>query len=276
MRKVFITAIFVLTTAFLFAQDEVFKAAWITVPVKIDGKGDEWTNPLRYYDADTKLSFAFSNDDKNLYLCFQTNDNLNEMKIMHAGMEISLNIKGGNTAIINFPLPQNAGQPEQQNENDGLKSRDESNKEIDLMKKNTMMEVKGFATKNGLISINDSSGINAAIRQDPGDKFTCELAIPFKELFGANYSAADILKRISLVVKINAMKGAGQSKKSNPINNNFAAKNRGSGRPGGGVHRNNGGNPGEVNTEELKEDKTDVSRKTEFKQKFMLAQKQPS
>ena len=100
-------------------------------------------------------------------------------------------------------------------------------------------------------------------------------------MFGANYTTADILKRISLGVKINAMKGVSQSKKSNPINNNYAAKNRGGGRPGGGgggggMHHNGGSNPGEVNAEELKEDKTDVSKKAEFKQKFILAQKQPS
>ena len=50
----------------------------------------------------------------------------------------------------------------------------------------------------------------------------------------------------------------------------------GGGGRGGGMHRNGGSNPGEGNAEELKEDKTDVSRKSEFKQKFILAQRQPS
>jgi hypothetical protein len=275
MRKVFIAAILVFTTTLLFAQDEIFKAAWITSPVKVDGNGNEWTNPLRYYDADTKLSFAFANDDKNLYLCFQTNDNLNQMKIMHAGMQISLNVKGSHTATINFPIPQNAESSQPQSGNDDWKNKNDSTRQNIFIVKNTMMEVKGFVTKNGMLPINDSSGINAALNQDPRNKFTCEIAIPIKELFGANYTIADIEKHISLDVKINAMKGVSHPGKSNPMNN-YTAKNNGGGRMGGGMHHNGGRNSAEDNAGELNEDKTDISKKTAFKQKFILAQKQPS
>ena len=179
-----------------FAQDDIAKSSWISSPVKIDGKPQEWKLPLRYYDAGTKLFFAFANDDKNLYLCFQAPDEMNQVKIMRAGMEVYLSVKGKHKVSVTFPLLRTTCNSPSQDDISGQQNSDRKNRRTSFILQNTMMEVKGFETKNGLIPINDSSGINAAINWDENDKLTYEIAIPLKEWFGINYTLADISKDI--------------------------------------------------------------------------------
>ena len=88
----------------LFAQDEVVKASRISLPVTVDGKASEWALPLSLYDSDTKLFFGFSNDDKNMYVCFQSADEINQQKIMQAGMEVTLSTKGKHKVSIGLSL----------------------------------------------------------------------------------------------------------------------------------------------------------------------------
>jgi len=88
------------------AQD-VSTAKWATQPITIDGAATEWHQPLNFYDSETKLLFAISNDSANIYLCFEAKDNMTQMKIMRGGMRVELDTKGrnGKSASINFPLP---------------------------------------------------------------------------------------------------------------------------------------------------------------------------
>lgn len=93
MKHTFTLALLFVSVA-SFAQDDVPKAAWVSSPVTIDGKAPDWKLPLRLYDSDTKLFFAFANDDTNLYLCFQAPDDMFQTKIIRAGMEVAVSAKG--------------------------------------------------------------------------------------------------------------------------------------------------------------------------------------
>jgi len=188
-----------------FAQDSNPKSTWASSPVTIDGKAKEWKLPLRLYDSGTKLFFAFANDDKNLYLCFQAPDKMFQTKIMGAGMEISLSDKGKHKVSVIFPLAQRSSSVPPAG-NDKEQATDRRNSNTSFVLQNTFMEVKGFATRNGIISINDTSGINAAINFDENNILTYEIAIPYKEWFGPGFSINDLAKEISLEVTINALK----------------------------------------------------------------------
>ncbi|HEY8690159.1 MAG TPA: hypothetical protein VIM07_13070 [Chitinophagaceae bacterium] len=245
--KYFFTSALLFVSIFCFAQSDVLRSKRIASVIKIDGDASEWSLPLRFYDKDTKLFFDFANDGNNLYLCFQSNDNAERMKIMRAGMTVTLKIKGGSKASIKFPL-----QPTAYDKN--------------------MMEVKGFKTKDGMIPINDNSGINAALGYE-NQKLSCEISIPLKELSGDDY-VKDFEKDIELEVEVHPMKQNGSGG-----DRNFSGR-EGGGRMGGGggMHRGvmNGGKQGnmqksEDSNQEPKEDKTAMFEKTEFKQKFTLA-----
>lgn len=270
MVKYFLAFGLTFVSCLSFSQDGLIKSTWVSAPVKIDGNAREWKRPLRFYDLNTKLSFAFTNDDKNLYLCFQTPDEMNELKIMHAGMEVSLITRGKHKASINFPLEKKGESALPQTEFSINQNFDRMSRRSSFLAQNTMMEVNGFTTRNGMIPINDSSGINAAINWDSTNKFTYEISIPFKELFGINFTTADILKDISLDIEINAVK-----KKNFSARDFRGSRMGGRMRGGSGIHNDKDGNE-EENSEPTFEDKMAIFQKSKMKQKFILSQSNDS
>jgi hypothetical protein len=254
-------------SAISFGQDEIARSSWITSPVKIDGKPQEWKLPLRYYDAVTKLFFAFANDDKNLYVCFQAPDEMTQVKIMRAGIEVYLSVKGKHKVSVTFPLAQQTVPAASQNDNNVQQNQDRKNQRTSFILQSTLMEVKGFQTKNGFIPINDSSGINAAINWDENDKLTYEISIPLKEWFGINYTVADISKDITLDIEINAVKwhpGGG--------GNGYSGRGRRAGGGGRGMNHERNTNAEEENSSLPGENKWNIFEKSKLKEKFTLAQ----
>ena len=258
--KISFAAILLFLSVFSFAQDGTPKSTWVSKPVTIDGEAGEWKLPLRFYDDGTKLFFAFANDDKNLYLCFQAPDKMFQAKIMGAGMEVSLSVKGKHTVSVTFPLEQQSATVLPTVDSDDQQKTGQKTRNISFILQNTFMNVKGFSTRSGLIAINDSSGINAAINFDKSNTLTYEIAIPFREWFGPNYAFDNIPKDVSLEVTINALKQSGHNKKESQS---------GLGQIGGHHQRNS------ENSEEEQvmpgEYKYTLYTKVKMKQKFILA-----
>ena len=249
-------------SAFSFAQDDIPKSSWVSSPVTIDGKAKDWKLPLSLYDEGTKLFFAFANDDKNLYLCFQAPDDMFQTKIMRAGMVVSLSTKGKHKVSVSFPIAQlSLAEPPGEDNND-IQNADKQNRRANFILQNTMMNVKGFATRNGIIPVNDTSGIHAAINWDENNKLTYEIAIPYKEWFGAGYTFADIAKVISLDVTINPLK---QTQR-----NTGGSENGMRGR--GGMHHHKNGDSDAESHVMPGEYKYSLYEKSKLKQKFILAQ----
>ncbi len=110
MRKIFVLLILVSTGISLKAQDVKLTLKKVPQPIVVDGDVKDWgEKPFVLYNVDTKLKYGFAYDDKYLYLCYQSEDRMNQMKIMQAGMSISLNIKAAKKATvgIEYPLKKN-------------------------------------------------------------------------------------------------------------------------------------------------------------------------
>lgn len=260
MMKISFVVIFLFLTVFSFAQNGTPKSIWASKPVTVDGEAGDWKLPLKYYDERTKLFFAFANDDKNLYLCFQAPDKMFQAKIEGAGMEVSLSVKGKHTVSIIFPIAQQSASALPPTDGDGQQSADQKTRNISFVLQNNLMDVKGFSTRNGLIAINDSSGINAGLNFDKNNTLTYEITIPFKEWFGPNYTLNNIPKNVSLEVIINALKQSGHDKKESLA---------GLGKIGGGHHQRNADNP-EEDQVMPGEYKYSLYTKVKMKQKFIL------
>jgi hypothetical protein len=263
----FLLTLFFITSS-TFAQDNP-TAQWAKNNITVDGNIQDW-NSLKHYDNQSKLFFDFKNDSNNLYLCFQTKDEINQAKIMRSGIKIILSdkINGKHKSTINFPLGVNhAGKSANSEDNiqpDPLASH--LSKHAVFLASDTMMEVKGFANKNGIISSNDVSGIHVAINWDSANTLTYEIAIPLKELFGNNFNVKDISKEISLNAIINAMSVADSK---NGIANGY------SGRRGEGERRTGGGSDEMEQEKRMAEyNRMILSQKTELKQKFTLSANQ--
>jgi hypothetical protein len=268
MKQLFFLLTLFFITSSTFAQNNA-SAQWAKNKITVDGNIQDW-NSLKHYDNQSKLFFDFKNDSNNLYLCFQTKDEINQAKIMRSGMKIILSdkINGKHKSTINFPIGvKNAVKSASSEDNiqpDPLASH--LSKHAVFLASNTMMEVKGFANKNGLISSNDISGIHAAINWDPANTLTYEIAIPLKELFGNYFNVKDISKDISLNVIINAMSVADSR---NSEVNNFSGTREGGRSAGGG-----GSDEMEHEKRIAEYNRMILMQKTELKQKFTLSMPQ--
>ncbi len=258
MKKNSVAFVLMFVSVFSLAQDGTPKSTWVSSPVTIDGKANEWKLPLRFYDSGTKLFFAFANDDKNLYLCFQSPNKMFQTKIMGAGMEVSVSAKGKHKVSVIFPLARQSASTLTPADNNEQQMTDYKNSNTAFILQNTSMEAKGFANRNGIIPINDTSGINAAINWDENNKLTYEIAIPYKEWFGADYSVNDMAKDISLEVTINALKQPRPGKNGSETEVSTIGK-----------HQSNNDEESQVMPGEYK---YTLYTKVKLKQKFTLAQ----
>jgi hypothetical protein len=268
-RNVFFVSL-ILTYVAGSAQDNLAKSSWVNAPVMIDGNAKDWTLPLNYYDADTKLFFSFANDHSNLYLCFQSPDEANQMKIMNAGMEISLSIKGKHRVSVDFPLDNQKvpGQSPGENTPDDYLNR--KSREDSFLLKDTLMELKGFRGNNGMTAIHNNAGVNAAINWDESNKLTYEISIPLGEMFGNNYSLSDIARDITLEVTVNALKGH-KSAKGRRGGSGMPSRGMG-GKMGGGMHHQPSGADDNVPSAQPGDGATSRFEKNTLKQKFTLAE----
>ena len=264
-QSFFLPTLFFITLS-TFAQNNP-SAQWSKNNITIDGKIQDWGS-LKHYDNQSRLFFDFKNDSNNLYLCFQTKDEMNQAKIMRSGMKIILSdkINGKHKSTINFPLgvkhAAKSADSEDEIQPDPLASH--LSKPAVFLASDTMMEVKGFANTNGIIPSKNVSGIHAAINWDSANTLTYEMAIPLKELFGNNFNATDISKEISLNAIINAMSVADSKNRSA---NDYSGRR--------GEHTTGGGSDQMDQEKRMAEyNRMILSQKTELKQKFTLSANQ--
>jgi uncharacterized membrane protein YgcG len=262
-----------------FAQENT-ALSWSATRVKIDGDAHDWSLPLHHYDTNTKLFFDFKNDSNNLYLCFQSNDEIIQVKIIRAGMKINLSnkINGKHKASINFPLPAEESKPER-TENAIAADPSYSHQKLHtaFLAGDSLMIVKGFTNREGAISTNDTSGIHAAINWDENNMLTYEVSVPLKELCGNDFNAKDLSKGISLNVIIDALKMPAQSRSKREENGSSGegegesrgGRMGGSGRSGGMGH--GGGRMGGQGNSEMQSDRSAMFQQSELKEKLSLA-----
>jgi hypothetical protein len=260
------------------AQDDVANAKWAAIPVTVDGSPAEWPRLLNFYDAGTHLLFAISNDSANIYLCFESKDVQSQRKIMRAGMvvEIITKGKGKRDGTISFPLPpkerEDAVDGSKENNNpagsgEGLQDDFSRQKEAFVHRRfltdNIVMDVKGFASTNGLVPVKGKD-IAAAMNWDSAGNLFYELAIPFDELFEKGYTVKDMAKEITLIVELPGL--AQPPGRQNDVS-------FGGSTPGGGFGSGNRGGRTVDLGRALKgnTDRSGMYRTTRFKQKFVLA-----
>ncbi len=285
MKISFLLLLLVYPGMYVCAQDDVSTAKWMLHPVIVDGRSNEWGS-LNFYDDQTQLNFGIANDSNTIYLCFQTTTDPSQSKLTRAGMKVTLITKGKDKreATILFPLPQN-----KQVVSAVIPQDDSSaavhgvfNKETfrqNYIAHHSTMHVSGFATVSGEVSTKDSL-IQAAVNWDSASNFICEIAIAKKEFFGKNYIAKEAMESITLGVEVNALpKSESPGEGRNPVyktGGTHGGEIKGEGRPDGMRTNGNGFNGGgkyqhPVTDPMTNENKISLSKKSSFKQKFVLS-----
>lgn len=190
---------FLCLSSLAFSQGFTSTARWATEKVIIDGNAAEWQDPLNFFDAGTRILFGISNDSTTLYLCLQNPDENVQGKIFRGGLSVNLRVKRRPKRIssINYPLPGS----------DNGSAGPGQTPDIELLKtnfllQNIMMETSGFASFNGMHAVSDSAVIRASINWDKTNRMTYELAIPFSEIYGADFTEEDLKKELTMHVEL--------------------------------------------------------------------------
>lgn len=232
-----------------------------TKSVIVDGLSNEWSNPLRYYDQASKLSYDLTNDAENLYVVFSTKERSTIRKVMRKGLKFSIDTalgKGKYPMQFTFPyrnpndfnpffedgFGRNDSMPHRhfndstarRNPNDTTRHHRRMTADGKPWQPMLKVLVKGINTKvdaDSLLSIPNRYGIEVAVRRDSQMVF-CELKIPFNMIYRNQITASDTTKPLFFQVNLEAIEENGQR----------PPRHDGGEGPGNGVHMGGRGGMG--------------------------------
>jgi len=220
--------------------------------VVVDGKIQEWANPLPNYDKKTGINYDLANDAKNLYIILKVVNNSTQRQILSNGFELWINTDGEKkkTIGISYPLktasaPKKSNEQKPENtkfgskpagsnsfaENKGGTGRPDP-KQFVISKELTL---SGFKIKNGQQSTSECP-VQTAISLDQSGCMIYELAIPFNTFYNDNLEK----KKKNVVFCIGIL-----VKKSDSSNEGFSRTEKASEASvgGGGPMGGGGGGP---------------------------------
>ncbi len=169
------------------------------IAVRVDGKLQEWSNPLVAENKRTDLAYTIANDDKNIYLALKAVSATAITKIMAGGISFSINSKGkkkeNESFVITYPYMARGGnrsmpgQNRQRNQNNNADRTQVQRDSLTLVQRKAQLagikeiKISGFqAIQDSLVSIYNEYGIKAKAIIDEQGTYCYELSIPFKQL----------------------------------------------------------------------------------------------
>jgi len=244
MKKTILLAASGLLSIFcgIHAQENISK--WQNQPIIIDGNLSDWGSIPRYFDSESNVQYEFRNDAQNLYLTFRSTDQATQIQLQQAGFSIRLKSKSNpaNKFSITFSAPKKKKMPSMDRN-----PKDKQEKLVDKFSgkpesaPNDSAILDGFLLSNGIITSEnkDLKGICFAKSKPGKDQIVAEFQIPLKEIFGNDFSLANITgSSIQLQVIINEL-----SESASKSHGRMRGGMRG-GMPGGGGEMGGGGMPG--------------------------------
>ncbi len=241
-------------------NDNTINSRWKTSDIKIDGNKTDWGNSLTL-DNNSNFLYGVQNDDKNLYICFATNDPDLEAKIVRMGLTVWLDRNGNDDKVfgINYPLSfqdvnfRNMNFRRDEAPENQMRTRGEDNAPLgaDMLKralerKQNDLEIVG-KNKDDVtrMSMAELKGIEIKMAfQD--NTLVYELKIPLKFGPGITYALnADTSKPISIGLETGSidLSKLPKTKSRGDNGGGFGVDNSGSDEPGGDMSA--GGDQGE-------------------------------
>jgi hypothetical protein len=232
-----IVSAFFIVCLFISCTNKVYNSSsWQSKQITVDGKIPEWSNPLRFYDQETGISYCISNDHYNLYLVCSISNEFMQTKILRSGLEFGIDTLGKKSFSVGvrYPIGNISEKELKTNTNPPTSSAlngkpDRSAFKLKLLAEATEIQLVGFKPQLGkFISLVDSnkSGISAAINFDMNGIMNYEAVIPFSTFYKKELTPSDSNRVFNYQIK---MRGGGM---------------RGGGMNGGGMNGGgmNGGN----------------------------------
>lgn len=244
--------------------------------ITVDGDLKEWGDSLRYYNEDQKLYYTLANDKENLYMAIRINDRSEQMRVLGAGLTLSIDTRGKKkeTFSVTFPIggsPAMAPEGDSQSLTGGATGQGTHDDQMQAnLTKLRQIKVTGFKdVESDLITTSNTYGFKTAIDFDKDGNLVYEAAIPLK-LF---HDDEPTKNEWAFNFKIN---GISRPQKSGDNDNSMQGGGRGMGGGRGGMGggrggmgggrgmRGGGGGQGQSG------DRSELSKSVDFWTKFSL------
>ena len=235
--KKYISAIF-LICLFVSCSSKIYDSAgWQSQKVTVDGKINEWSNPLRFYDQETGISYNISNDRHNIYFAASISNEFLQTKILRSGLEFRIDTLGKKSFGVSFKYPMGILaitelKPNNPQAKEGFeKGQDRSSYKSKLLAEATEVQLIGFKPRLGKIIplvVLNNSGISAAINFDASGIMNYEAVIPFSTFYKAELLPSDSSTVFNFQIKVSPLANSG-----NPSGSGSGT--RGGGTRGGGM-----------------------------------------
>ncbi len=252
--------------------------------IKIDGDLKDWGDSLRYFNEDKKIHYTLANDKENLYMAIRVNDRTEQIRIINAGLTLSINTKGKKKeeSSITFPVgnpdqPQSTGPDDKKTNPDLLDQQDREEMMRAKMTKLRNIKVTGFPDiESDMMTTSNTYGIKVALNIDADDNLVYEAAIPLKFF----HAAAPDKTEWAFNIKINGVTRPASANKSADANGGMGGGGRGGmggggrggmgggGRHGGGMGGGRGGMGGGPTGNS---DHSEIAKSMDFWEKFYLS-----
>jgi hypothetical protein len=187
---------------------ELYTSKWQSTKVTADGIPREWSKPLRYYEASSKLQYTFSNDKRNMYICIRVTDEVTQTKILKGGLQLWLDTTGKNKQHIGILYPMPDLTPNNEIKSEGHDRNEPGSGHLKNKVPHDLrgMELTGFKAPIGGVTpqINEY-GITVEVGMDSLDILTYEAIIPFRTFYRDSLIPADSSKIISLNMVVNGV-----------------------------------------------------------------------
>lgn len=250
--------------------------------IKIDGDLKDWGDSLRYFNADKKIYYTLANDKNNLYMVVRVNDRTEQIRIIRAGLTLSINTKGKKKeeSSITFPVgnpdePQPALSGDKNTNPDLLDQQDRDEMMKARLTKLRNIKVTGFPDiESDIMTTSNTYGIKVALNIDANDNLVYEAAIPLKFF----HAEAPDKTEWAFNIKIN---GVTRPSKPGADANGGMGGGRGGmggggmggrgGMGGGGGRRGGGGMGGGRGGSMTESDHSETAKSIDFWEKFYLS-----
>ncbi|WP_205589792.1 hypothetical protein [Mucilaginibacter celer] len=249
--------------------------------INIDGSIKEWGDSLRYYNDEKKLNYALANDKDYLYAAIRVTQRFDQMKVLHAGITLTIDPKGKkkDTFMLTFPLSapdEKLDFPKTVTDNTEITQADRDELMRERITKLRYIKVVGFKDIDGdMITTSNTYGIKTAINYDADGNLIYEAAIPLSFFHAGN----DAFKNEwAFNFKINGFQrptggGTGEGDRDGGGFGGGGRGGRGGGMGGGrgGRGGGRGGMGGGMGRGQMSGGNGEISKAVDFWEKFYLA-----
>ncbi len=156
------------------------------IAVQVDGKLNEWPEPLPGYSRETAMHFGVTNDNDFLYIAVACSDERMQRKLLAMGMQVYISESGKKETVtgIAFPLPAVKTYlppaPDDDVATAAQKTKDFKSKQL---ADQNQVRIFGFKkTADGTYTLHENN-FTVAYSQGSNNFFNIEYAIPVKEIF---------------------------------------------------------------------------------------------